>query len=206
MPISNYTMVRYSEISQTVEYDVITYRQHKDDVIQIPISRDPEVGHKVCDLKKAIAAALCHETDVFDGLSGCDFERFAVCDLMMHGHAVQTLLAYCPCPDRAVQPGSAYVVAIKLNDGSAYSAGMLNDSGDECNLPTPMAPRKSSDEANHDVDSRKRQRCMMQRRLHNRVVISYRQYRVHQGPATSGTALRTRYADVTLAGQDLLRY
>ena len=109
LPISNYNMPRYSEIPQTLKYKGTS-------LIQIPNSRDPGMRHKVYDLKKTIVAALYLVTNFYPGFSGYDFDRVTVRDFLVNELDVEAHLDYCSCPERAVQPSAACMVAIELSE------------------------------------------------------------------------------------------
>ena len=46
-------MLRYSELPESVEYNVTVHHNARDYFVQLPVSRDPDVTYKIANLKKA---------------------------------------------------------------------------------------------------------------------------------------------------------
>ena len=102
--------------------------------------------------------ALYSETNILHDFSRLDFDRIVI--ITMGGHQLDNMtnLEYYDCHGRMIWPGGAYIFDIKLADGDYYLEGHYGDTDDEGNLPTPMAPHKLNDYANHSTAARKRQR------------------------------------------------
>ena len=109
---------------------------------------------KVHDLKKYAVATLWPDTNLCSEFSGHDFDRIGIRNVGMVQLSDNVPLDCPDCADRMIKPGGSFIVAIKLSDGTFYSAG----TDDDGNLPTPIAPHKVTDSANHGDTSRKRQR------------------------------------------------
>ena len=101
---------------------------------------------------------LYPETNIYSEFSGIDFDRISIHDVAFHQLSDDTALNYLDCADRMIKPGGSYILAIRLADDSFYDAGSYGDTDDEGHLPTPLAPHKLNDLANHGRTSRKRQR------------------------------------------------
>ena len=72
LPLGNYIVLKYSDIPQTVEYNITILHHHRGYVIQIPINPNamPGVKHKVHELKKYAVATLYPETNLYSEFSG----------------------------------------------------------------------------------------------------------------------------------------
>ena len=115
-------------------------------------------SHMVHELKKQTVLTLYPGTNIYKDFSGINFDRVGILTMGSHILDDNDNLDYHDCHDRIIRQGQAYLLGIKLANGSYYLDDNYGDEDDDGSLPTPISPRKLWDSA-MTVATKRRQRA-----------------------------------------------